>query len=389
MDDSFVIACLSHRLYPERPLPPAPEDADWARLYALLVRHRLAGVFYRLGLEHPGLWPEALQRQLRRDYHSALLWGDRCAGEVHAVLDALAQAGIPTLVLKGWALIPTVYGGDHGQRTYCDIDLLVRLQDAEGAEQVVSALGYRALLEPRPGFGRRYHNDRPYQLPQGQGAFQQVFAIALHWQLLDTPFYWERMPVEALFGRSHTLRLVGHEVARLCPEDDLVYACGHLALHHEHDDALFRYYEIAASIRQAGSAMDWDAVVTRSQAWRMVLPVQRVLSRLAGLWPQIIPARALEKLAQLQPTRAEHLVHRWVVTHRDNHAVRVILAWLTLPGLGRRCTYLLELTFPSRRYMRHRYGPAPGGVWPLLYLQRLQLAGRCLASIDWRARERK
>jgi hypothetical protein len=38
---------------------------------------------------------------------------------------ALGEAGIRSLVLKGWALIPTLYGGDYGQRTYSDIDVLV------------------------------------------------------------------------------------------------------------------------------------------------------------------------------------------------------------------------------------------------------------------------
>lgn len=375
-EEAFLLACLTHRLLPDRPLPPRAQDLDWDVVEALLFRHRLMGVFYRLGLEQPGLWPQALQNRLRREYHSALLWGDRCLEEVRTVLAALGQAGIPSIALKGWAAIPTVYGGDYGQRTYADIDLLVPPRDAERAEQVVQELGYRATPEPWPGMNRRFYNGRPFQLPQDAGAFGQVFAIALHWHLLDTPFFFGRMPADPFFARSQRVRLAGTEASILGPEDHLVYACGHLALHHEYDDALFRYYEMAWVILQAGSGFDWQGVVERAAAWRLVLPVQGVVAHLAQLWPELVPAPVLQQVAALRPTRAERTVHHWAVARKDNHTVRALLAWLTQPGWARRLRYPLEKAFPSPAYLRWRYGPAPGGLWPLLYLRRLGRAAR-------------
>jgi len=158
------------------------------------------------------------------------------------------------------------------------------------------------------------------------------------------------------------------------PEDDLVYACGHLALHHGYDEALFRYYELAWHIIQAGSDFDWQAVLERAAAWRLVIPVQRVVARLAGLWPELVPTPVLEQVAALRATVAERTIHHLVVACKDNHSVRALLAWLTQPGLGRRLRYPLETAFPSPAYMGWRYGPAPGGLWPLLYVCRLRTA---------------
>ena len=184
------------------------------------------------------------------------------------------------------------------------------------------------------------------------------------------------MPVEQLFERAQPLRVAGVDVCSLAAEDHLVYTCGHLALHHEYDDALFRYYEIAAFILRAGPAFDWNAVAARASAWRLILPVQRVLASLEAFWPGIVPPQALEAISKLRPTLAERLVHRWWVENETNGAVHVGLVWLTMPGLGTRLRYLLETACPSPRYMQQQYGPAPGGLWPLLYFRRLAVALR-------------
>ena len=375
-EQELVQGCLTHRLYPDRPLPAPPGELDWARVYELLARHGLTRLFYRLGREQANLWPQSLQKKLRSDYEGSLLWGSQCSGEVQAVLAALREADIPVVVLKGWALIPTLYGGDLGLRMCGDLDLLVQPRHAARAEQILGDLGYNARLEPWPGFGQRYRNGRAWQRPREPWPFKDLFAIALHWRLLDTPFWYDKIEESALFDRSLPLSVSGVEARVLSPEDHLVYACGHLALHHDYDDALHRYYEMASLIQHAGPAFDWPAVVTRAAEWRLVLPAQRVLSHLQTLWPATVPAPAWELIAALRPTRSEKLVHGWVVRARENHTARALLAWLTMPGLGRRWRYLLEHAFPGPDYLRQRYGPAPGGVWPLHYLRRMGLAVR-------------
>ncbi len=374
MEQTFIQDCLAHRLFPDRPLP-APLDLDWDRVYDLLLQHRLAGLFYVLGRDRPDLWPPAFQERLQAVRYRALLRGGRCMEQVTTVLTALRRADVPAIVLKGWAVIPTIYENDPSLRTYEDIDLLVRPQDAARAENLLHDLGYASQsAEPWPGYLRRYHNSRAYQLPDQP----TYFGVGLHWGLLDTPFYDRRMPAEGFFARARPIQVAGVDALSLAPEDHVVYTCGHLALHHEYDEALFRYYELAAPARsvRAGLAFDWDAVATRAAAWRLIVPVQRVLAHVEALWPGTVPAPALARIAALRPTRAERAVHRWVVEKRANPAVRAAVAWLTLPGLGRRLRFLLETACPSPAYMRQRYGPAPGGRWPLLYLRRAAMAAR-------------
>jgi hypothetical protein len=291
---------------------------------------------------------------------------------VQLILSALNMAHIPVIVLKGWASIPSVYGDDPGQRTYDDIDLLVPPRLAARTEDILHELGYRGLrAEPWPRFRWRYETSWAYRLADKSARSAGVFSIGLHWGPLDRPFYDRRMPVKELLVRAQPLTVCGVEVRRLAAEDELVYACGHLALHHEYHRALFRYYEMASTVLQAGSALDWSVVRERASSWRLIIPLQRVLTHLERLWPGLVPAQALEEAWALQPTRAERVVHRILVGNRDNHVIRAVLDWLTMAGLIDRIRFPLEMAFPGPAYMRERYGPAPAGLWPLLYLRRV------------------
>lgn len=371
-ESRYVRDCVTCRLIADTPLPPLPRDADWGRVYDLAVAEGVAGLLYVLGRDRPGLWPQDFRDRLRESRYRALLRGDRCAAWVRTVLGALSAAQIPVVVLKGWALIELLHEGDMGRREFEDIDLLVLPRDAERSESILQSLGYcPALDEPWPGYERRFKNLRAYLPPAQAVSFGKPFSIGLHWGLLDTPFYQRYVAVERLFERAKPLAVAGMPVAMACPEDHLVYACGHLALHHSYDPALLRYYETAAILRREGAALDWDAILARAREWRLVQPVRHVLARAEALWPGTIPGRALEAVAALRPGRTERWVHDAVVRYRENHTVRTVLAWLTMPGVGRRLRFFWETGFPNEAYMRRRYGTPPGGVWPLLYLRRM------------------
>ena len=375
-DQEYVQACLTHCLYGDRPVPTLTGRLDWARVHELASQHKLTGILYRLGTERPDLWPPSLQQSLRKDYAAARLWGELCSEEVRSALSTLRAGGIPAVVLKGWALIPSLYGGDPGLRMCGDMDLLVRPQDAARADDLLRGLGYSAAREPWPGSDRRYGNARVYRRPRTPWPFADPFAVAIHWYLLDTPYFFDKIDSDALVERSEAALVAGVEARELGPEDHLVYACGHLALHHGYEDALHRYYEMAALIRRAGPAFDWEAVALRAAEWRLVVPAQRVLAHLQTLWPGIISASPWEQISALRPGISERLVHGWVVREKENHAARALLAWLTMPRAGARWRYLLENAFPGPDYLQQRYGRAPGGLWPLHYLTRIGLAGK-------------
>jgi hypothetical protein len=271
-----------------------------------------------------------------------------------------------------------VYGGDYGQRACIDIDVLLPPRDAERAEAVLRELGYRAGPECWPGHLRRYYGARAFQLAENPGPFADALAVGLHWGLLDSSFFRRGVLIDDLLARARPLAVAGVDTLRLASEDELVYECGHLALHHGYDEALFRYYEMAALVLGAGARFDWDAVISRTVAWRLAIPVQRIVEHIGSLWPDAIPGTVRRRVSSLRPTRAERLVHDVRVRYTDNPPVRAGIDWLATPGFTRRLRFLFEILFPSPGYLRQRYGPAPVGLWPLLYLRR---AGAALSHL--------
>ncbi len=370
-EQDFIEAILRHMLDAHQPAPRLPGELDWERFFELLKRHQLTGLCYVWGKAHRPFWPADIDQQMSRQRYQALFFSEQFTQHVQRVLAALCQAGIPVIVLKGWAFIQSIYGGDASQRPYADIDLLVPPGEAARAEAILQGLGYPAQTpQPWPGHIRRFRNGRAFLSGQPLSPFPQKFMAGLHWGLLDTPYYQRRVDVSGLFERAQPLTVAGVQVLGLDWMDALPYAWGHLALHHEYDPALLRYYEFAWLIRNAGGDLDWAGVLERARCWRLTLPAQTILPRLEALSPGAAPAAVLAEAAALRPAWSERLIHDWVVRQRGNAALRALLAWLSMPGGGRRLRYLAETAFPSPAYMRARYGRAPGGFWPLLYLLR-------------------
>ncbi|MBI3798298.1 MAG: nucleotidyltransferase family protein, partial [Deltaproteobacteria bacterium] len=74
----------------------------------------------------------------------------RHSGTLLAFLSALSgtlrQKGLQVILLKGGALIKTVYREQPGLRPLGDLDLLVRAEDLPGGEEVLRLHGFRPLV---------------------------------------------------------------------------------------------------------------------------------------------------------------------------------------------------------------------------------------------------
>jgi hypothetical protein len=386
-EQTYLRACLAHMLDPRAARPQPAEGLDWALFGERVRQHRLSGVFYVWGKSNPVPWPAEVDQELGQNRYQTLFFGDLFEPHVRRVLAALRDAAIPVMVLKGWAFIQRIYGGDYSQRGYADIDLLVPPEEAEKAEIILQGLGYQPQSpEPWPGHIRRFRNGRAYLSEQPLTPFSLKFMAGLHWGLLDTPYFDRRMDLGAIFERARSISVAEVEVLEPDLADLLVYAWGHLGLHHEYDPELLRYYEFAWLIRHAGEGFSWETVIERAVDWRLVLPLQRVLPEIEQLSPGTVPPEVLEHVRGLRPTRGERLIHNLVTGDRGNATLRAALAWLSMPGLGRRLRFLLETAFPSPAYMRQRYGSAEGDALPLLYLRRYGNALRQITGFISRPR---
>lgn len=357
----------------------AHNELDWDSVHRRARAEGLSAFLFR-SVRGRQLVPPLLERAWRDAYYGVSRRNSLLLHELGCVLRAMGAQGVGVILLKGAALAEAVYG-NPAVRPMIDLDLLVPSRQAVAAQRTLAALGFTLMRpEPWPGFDRRYRYAQGYM----RGAVGALhYQLGLHWGLLNVPLY-ERVGVQEWFDRARPVSVEGADALVPAPEDHLVYLCSHAVLHHQGGSDLLRLCDVAMLIRTAGHALDWCGVVRRAVGWRLVIPVQRILSQLEELWTNTVPASVLQEVLGLAPTTVERRVHRRVTERPGNASEEVLLSLATLPGLGRRIGFLAESAIPSPDYMRRRYCPEHPGRWPLAYLQRAGVAVRCLFPIHGR-----
>ncbi len=370
-EQDYLVDCLAYKLFPGQGFPIPSADMDWGKLYILIDHHRLSGQLFMLGQGVATDWPASFETRLKLDCYKYSLYGKQCSAHIKVVLKAITDAGVKLIVLKGWAHIQTIYNGDYSQRPCDDIDLLVHPNDIDIVESILRRLDYVIEKESWPGYNRRYHNGTRYFIPNNETEIAGRFSVGLHWGLIHTPSYDpKQIDVDSLFANARPLDVLNIPVFQLSLEDEVVYLCGHLGLHHRFDDSLFRYYELAVLIRLAGARLNWQNVIEKSIQWRHVVPVGRVLHSIHQLWLGVVLPEILEIIDGVRAGPGERFVDIWINKTRGHPIFLHILRWFTFPRVLERPLIALQDIFPSLGYMVSRYGSAPVGLWPLLYVRR-------------------
>lgn len=232
---------------------------DWGRMVDLLLRERATLPFWRRIRPLAGaVEPEIRERIDRLAAASELRMGVLRRRLVES-LEALEDAGVEAVVLKGGALAHTLYP-DPGERPMKDLDLLVAPDAAEEARQALTSAGWRRDEEgyPEASYRRHYHLP-PLRDDAGSGA-----ALEIHTGLL-LPGHPFDLDVEAFRRRAGTARLDGRPMRVPDPVDHLVYVGLHFAWAHMLRSAAWRTARDVA-VLTGTEAFGWDPFLRRVEA---------------------------------------------------------------------------------------------------------------------------
>lgn len=208
---------------------------DWDKLLALAIRHGVMPLLYKsFGRVDRQLVPQEAMARLRVMYMQNTAKNIRMTSELLKILDALKDAGIKAVPLKGPVLAEQLYG-DVALRQFSDLDILVKRVDADKALRVFEKKDYIYSSsndpDPRKEKSRKkraamlehmYH----YELTNERLGMH----AELHWQLSPS---FRRLNVDesAIWDRIKTDGLSGKEVLSLSSEDYLIFLCQHGAMH--------------------------------------------------------------------------------------------------------------------------------------------------------------
>lgn len=230
---------------------------NWEELLKLSQRHLVTALFYR-NLENGGLsrmMPPDIHARMRDSATRNLAGNMQKRIVLLQALDRLEGEEIKTVVLKGSALVHTIYR-DESLRTFTDIDLLIPRSRLEAAKSVMESLGYRLATGIYPvadELNEEHGCEWTYVNEDG-------VIIEMHWDLLDRQSPFTIDPAE-LIERAVPFLLEGRPVQALTVEDELVHLCIHQFKHHwQRLRDLSDINEITVQ-----TEVDWDAVLKRSR----------------------------------------------------------------------------------------------------------------------------
>lgn len=284
----------------------------------------------------PTLWADDAEATpvIRGAYRRAFVHGQMLRARAAQALRLLHAQALPTMLLKGGALL-TAYDGNLALRPMNDFDVLVRYADAGTAIDMLLAHGWRASL-PRAGLLPRVYHGASFMS-------EDAMDLDLHWQPLpsatvaDDGWIWDAAVPATLADDATRVPCAADLLTIVCahampwsPTSPVRWVADAIRLLHSHA----REQGGRGDRDRPGTGFDWERVHASARTWHVTLPLGDTLAYLAARWDVDVPAELLRGL-------------RCSPTSRIDRAAYC--------GLGRAPSLLDYLARPWRRYrMRSR-----------------------------------
>jgi hypothetical protein len=203
------------------------QGPDWDRLLALANKHGVMPLLYRsISQNCPEAVPQEWLARLRMLYIQNAARNFKMTAELLRIFNALREAGIEAVPLKGPVLAQTVYG-DIALRQFGDLDILVTPENVERALSVMQACGYRSEHEisesKRRSLMKTAHHYHLFNAQLG-------IIAELHWTIAPN-YYGMKTDVDGILSRAGQVSLLGKDIAGISAEDMLILLCQHGTKH--------------------------------------------------------------------------------------------------------------------------------------------------------------
>ena len=285
-----ILLCAAHpRLSQERQERLArllQACVNWPELLLQLERHEIAPLLsHHLQSMSEVRLPETARAALKQAARATLVRNLALQQTLRALLDALNQAALPVMPLKGILLTELLYG-DLALRPMADIDLLVRPEDLEAATHTLLRVGCERI-RPLNQDADLYHH-----LFTTTGRSGASVLVELHWDL--TWNHVSRLDVEQVWARAECTRWQGRGVWTMTPSDLFLYLC----LHAVKDGlgAVKPLVDIALMLERFGHSLDWDTLAETVRAAQVRVPITLSLLQTQTLVGAVVPPEFLKAI---------------------------------------------------------------------------------------------
>jgi hypothetical protein len=339
--------------------PPGGRAQDETALVDAAIHHsvesllvwqlRRAGTFDR--------WPERIRTPLAEVALQELVVESSRESEVRRVVSALAEVGVPSLLLKGAALAYSHYP-QPWLRPRNDTDLLVRKSDMPAARRVMTTLGYELA------------NTLEGEFVGHQEAYARIDRLGLrhivevHWKTNNRPLFADLFGFDELWADA--VAVPAHGDHARAPDDAhaLILACLHPVSHHRNSDNLLWSYDIHLLASRLAAA-EFERVAGIARRKQVAAICAGGLARAAAAFHTPVPA---EIMAALDVQGEASAIYLGRAPWRGDVRLSDLR---TLPGVRAKLQLIREVALPSSAYILKEYDASSRLLIPALHVYRL------------------
>lgn len=281
---------------------------------------------------------------LSRRLMDAVVRDELHRAEARRVLDALASAGVPTMVLKGEHVARAYYPAPH-LRPRGDIDLLIHPRSRDRAVAALTRVGYSVLPHVR---GDAILAQVQLTRTGPPGAAHQ---IDVHWHALNPHPFRSLLPFDDAWARSIPIDALASGARGLCAADGLLLAATHLTVHHVCEANLIWLADVDRLARSL-APQEWHDFTSRARNAGASAIARVVLDAAARFFETPLPPPAVASLDE--GARHEGITRHFTVPHSP--ARRLWLEVVSIREWRTRMAVLYQHLVPDAAYMKDRYG---------------------------------
>ena len=338
-------------------------ETEWEFFLSESAAEKIQPLLYE-ELAGKQLLPQSIEGVLENEYQSSAQKNLFLLHELGNVINCLSQAGIEAVVLKGAALLESIYGS-IAARPMLDLDLLIRKEQVPKALQLLLEEGYHQDIEPQPGSALSYENE----LLLFKSGIKPV-QLEIHWHLFDSPYFQREVDLDWFWEQARPNTFGSFNGLIFSPEALLLHLFGHLALHHSDQPSILWMVDIAEVLASYRNRIDWKLIVDQAVEHHLVRSLQWSMDQMMAFffYPQI-PMSVARKIESLPVDVAEEYAFS-VCIQPDRTVAHYIWTDIALmPGWRAKLNFLIVKLIPVPGYVRSRYDLDSSYQIPFNYLR--------------------